>query len=245
MILPAGVLELVERQVVGIARHREQLLEAGQHLKRGVLLYGPPGTGKTHTARYIMSSLEDFTVVLLTGQGIGLVGSACELARLLQPALVLLEDCDLVAEERGRYFGSNPVLFEVLDQMDGMAADADVAFVLTTNRADLLEPALAQRPGRVDLAVEIELPNEMARTRLFALYGPALAADDEIRQLVVERTAGVTASFLKELVRRATLVAAERGNQDPDRADVEAALDEMLSSSDRLARSLVGGGSAD
>ena len=61
--------------------------------------------------------------------------------------------------------GRNPLLFEVLDQMDGMAADADVAFVLTTNRPDLLEPALAQRPGRIDLAVEIELPNEMARAQ--------------------------------------------------------------------------------
>jgi len=242
VILPAGVLELVERQVVGIARHRQILLDAGQHLKRGVLLYGPPGTGKTHTARYLISRLPDVTVVLLTGQGIGFVGAACGLARMLQPALVLLEDCDLVAEERSPRRGSNPLLFEVLDQMDGMAADADVAFVLTTNRPDLLEPALAQRPGRIDLAVEIELPSEMARTRLFSLYGPDLAADDAIRSLVVERTAGATASFLKELVRRATLVSAERGTDAPDRADVEAALDEMLGSSDRLARSLVGGG---
>ena len=242
VILPVGVLELVERQVVGIARHRQHLLEAGQHLKRGVLLYGPPGTGKTHTARYLASSLSDFTVVLLTGQGIGMVGPACGLARVLQPALVLLEDCDLVAEERSHRRGANPLLFEVLDQMDGMAADADVAFVLTTNRPDLLEPALAQRPGRIDLAVEIELPSEMARTRLFSLYGPALAADDEIRALVVARTAGVTASFLKELVRRATLLSAERGTDEPDRTEVEAALDEMLSSSDRLARSLVGAG---
>ena len=245
IILPAGVLELVERQVVGIARHRQRLLDAGQHLKRGVLMYGPPGTGKTHTARYLISSLPDFTVVLLTGQGIGLVGAACGLARMLQPALVVLEDCDLVAEERGHHRGSNPLLFEVLDHMDGMAADADVAFVLTTNRPDLLEPALAQRPGRIDVAVEIELPSEMARTRLFSLYGPALAADDAIRSLVVDRTAGVTASFLKELVRRATLLSAERGNDAPDRTDVEAALDEMLSSSDRLARSLVGGGEND
>ena len=245
VILPAGVLELVERQVVGIARHRQALLDAGQHLKRGVLLYGPPGTGKTHTARYLISSLADFTVVLLTGQGIGMVGAACGLARVLQPALVVLEDCDLVAEERGRYHGSNPLLFEVLDQMDGMAADADVAFVLTTNRPDLLEPALAQRPGRIDLAVEIELPDDMARARLFALYGPALAADDAIRSLVITRTAGVTASFLKELVRRATLVSAERGAGARELADVEAALAEVLGSGDRLARSLVGGGRDD
>ena len=44
----------------------------------------------------------------------------------------------------------------LLDAMDGVGADADVTFVLTTNRADILETALADRPGRVDLAIERE-----------------------------------------------------------------------------------------
>jgi ATP-dependent 26S proteasome regulatory subunit len=46
--------------------------------------------------------------------------------------------------------------------------DADLLFVLTTNRADLLEPALAARPGRVDVAVEIDLPDADARGRLLS-----------------------------------------------------------------------------
>ena len=51
LILPDGVVELIERQVLGVARHRDRLRASGQHLKRGLLLYGPPGTGKTHTVR--------------------------------------------------------------------------------------------------------------------------------------------------------------------------------------------------
>ena len=160
VVLPADVLDRVERQVAGIARHRDRLVADGRHLKRGVLLYGPPGTGKTHTVRWLTGLLRDFTVVLLAGQGIAAVGTACALARTLQPALIVLEDVDLVAHDRGfSPQGANPLLFTVLDQMDGLAADADVAFLLTTNRVDLLEPALAQRPGRVDLAVEVPLPD--------------------------------------------------------------------------------------
>ncbi len=51
--------------------------------------------------------------------------------------------------------GQHPLLFQLLNEMDGLAEDADVVFVLTTNRADLLEPALAARPGRVDQAIEL------------------------------------------------------------------------------------------
>ena len=56
MILPEGVRERVVRHVVGIGEHREALRQAGQHLKRGVLLYGPPGTGKTHLVRHLLSA---------------------------------------------------------------------------------------------------------------------------------------------------------------------------------------------
>jgi len=68
----------------------------------------------------------------------------------------------LVAEERSLGPSSSPVLFDLLDAMDGAAPDADLLFLLTTNRADLLEPALAARPGRVDIAVEIALPDALA-----------------------------------------------------------------------------------
>ena len=240
VVLPDGVLERVEREVVGIAAHREALLSAGQHLRRGVLLYGPPGTGKTHTVRYLLSRLPEFTVVLLAGTSIHFISPACALARMLQPALVVLEDCDLVAEARDYSHGSeNPLLFQVLNEMDGLAQDADVAFLLTTNRADLLEPALMQRPGRVDMAVEIPLPDAEGRARLLTLYGPALHLPDDVVDEVVAQTEGTTASFMKELVRRTVLLAAESGETPgPDHA--RAAVAELLSSRDALTRRLLG-----
>ncbi|MFI1365736.1 AAA family ATPase [Streptomyces griseochromogenes] len=240
IVLPAGLLERVERQVVGVARRREQLRAAGQHLRRGLLLYGPPGTGKTHTIRYLLSHLPQFTAVILSGTSIQAIGPACALARMLQPALVVLEDCDLIAEARDYGGGEQPLLFQVLNEMDGLGDDADVAFLLTTNRADLLEPALAQRPGRVDLAVEIPLPDAESRARLLTLYGSGLGLGKEITDQVVTRTEGTTASFTKELVRRSVLIAAERESARTEPEDVRAALDELLSDRDQLTRRLLG-----
>jgi ATP-dependent 26S proteasome regulatory subunit len=245
VVLPDGVLERVEREVIGIAEHRETLLTAGQHLRRGVLLYGPPGTGKTHTVRYLLSRLPEFTVVLLAGTSIRYILEACALARLLQPALVVLEDCDLVAEARDYTKGmENPLLFQVLNEMDGLAEDADVAFLLTTNRADLLEPALMQRPGRVDLAVEVPLPAADGRTRLLSLYGPNLQTTADVVDEVISQTEGTTASFMKELVRRTVLLAAESGAA-PDSSHLRAAVDELLSSRDTLTRRLLGATNGD
>jgi hypothetical protein len=246
VVLPEMVLARVERHALGVAAHRDALLQAGQHLKRGLLLYGPPGTGKTHTTRYLVGQMTGYTRLLLTGRALHAIGAAAELARDLQPAVVVLEDVDLVAEDRSFGPGSSPVLFDLLDAMDGAAADADLLFVLTTNRADLLEPALAARPGRVDVAIEIDLPDADARKRLLALYGrsvPLELSEAETREIVT-RTDGVTASFLKELLRRAVLECLHENAPmtSVTAAHTSRALDDLLEGGQQLTRSLLGVG---
>jgi hypothetical protein len=244
VILPEETLAMIRRQVVGVAEHRDQLLAAKQHLKRGLLLYGPPGTGKTHSVRYLVSQLRDVTIVQLTGDSLRLISTACSVARTLQPAMIIVEDVDLIAEDRGMYPGEHPLLFQLLNEMDGLAEDADVVFLLTTNRADLLEPALAARPGRVDQAVALEHPDADARRRLFALYRGNLDVDESNLDAVIGRTEQVTASFLKELLRRAALIAAEGTSGGPLRvsaAQLDTALDELLDTRNAMTRVLLGG----
>ena len=213
LVLPEATIEHIEGHIIGIAEHRERLLAAGQHLKRGVLLYGPPGTGKTHTVRYLLSRLRHVTAFMMSGQSLSMIGYACGIARLFQPSLVILEDVDLIAGDRSfALAGSNPLLFEVLNQIDGLGDDVDVTFLLTTNRVDILERALSERPGRVDAAVEIGPPDREGRVKLFQLYGSGLGigslTEEELADAVAE-TEGRTATYIREVVRRAALRSAQ------------------------------------
>jgi SpoVK/Ycf46/Vps4 family AAA+-type ATPase len=229
IILPAGVLERIERQTVGFSRHRDRLLAAGRHLKRGLLLYGPPGTGKTLTAMYLATQMKGRTTFLITGHVFGMLSRSCAMARLLEPSTMILEDIDLIGGERTGPGACGVLLFELLNQMDGLADDADIVFILTTNRPDLLEPALASRPGRIDLAIEIAAPDADCRRRLLDLYGRGLTLRLRDRDRLVQRTDGVSAAFMRELLRRAALVAADEGGdgavEDPH---IDTALHELL-----------------
>ncbi|MFI9815590.1 ATP-binding protein [Saccharothrix variisporea] len=244
VVLPEGLLDSIEQHVVGIAEHSEQLLAAGQHLKRGLLLHGPPGTGKTHTVRFLMSRLHECTVILLTGPAMRFLHQASALARRLQPSMVVIEDVDLIAMDRSHSKGgSTPLLFSLLDTMDGVGADADVTFVLTTNRADELERALADRPGRIDLAVEVPRPDAEGRLRLLRLYGREVDLRADLAP-VVEATEGVTASFIKELLRRAVLDAVRRnGSATPVIGDELLALARAMTDQRHALTSTLLGGS--
>lgn len=242
IVLPDGVLARITRHVIGVRRHHAALTRAGQHLKRGVLLYGPPGTGKTHVVRHLIGLSEGVTVILLSGRTLDWLSVATQLARAAAPAMIVMEDCDLVAEHRGG--DTNAALFETLEAMDGLDGDADVAFVLTTNRPDLLERALVERPGRIDLAVEIGKPDEDGRHRLLRLYAPVDGAiTDATLAEIAHRTDGATASFGKELMRRAVLLAAEQDTTAADRHAL-AACEEMLSDREAFTRALLGAGSS-
>jgi hypothetical protein len=241
VVLPDDLLERVERQTVGFSAHAADLLAAGRSLKRGMLLYGLPGTGKTLTVMYLIGRLPGHTVILATGRGLGLVQTVAQMARQLGPSVVVLEDVDLVAEERTMPgFGARPVLFELLNEMDGLREDQDVIFILTTNRPDVLEPALAARPGRIDLAVELPLPDQAGRRRLFELYSRRLTLDGVDVEDLVDRTEGATPAYIKELMRKAALRAAESSSGATVRQEhVNGALEE-LGEGGRLAERLLG-----
>jgi len=241
IVLPDGLLERIERHTLGFAEQADRLRLAGRHIKRGLLLYGPPGTGKTLTAMYLAGQMRERTVLILTGASLSAIGSACRVARELAPSMVVMEDVDLVALDRDEH-ESNALLFELLNEMDGMQEDLDVIFVLTTNRADRLEPALAARPGRVDLACELPIPDAAGRTRLLELYGAGLTLGSEDLPALVADTDGASPAFIRELLRRAALLASEKSDGELiiDAAILQAALRELTSDGGPLTARLLG-----
>lgn len=238
VVLPAWQLDAIDEHAIGISEVRDELVAAGQHVRRGLLLYGPPGTGKTHTVAYLVGRMPDRTTILLGGASVGALGQAASLARKLAPSTIVIEDVDLIGMDRGLPGGEhNPMLFQLLNEMDGLQPTDDVLFVLTTNRADLLEPALAARPGRVDQALEIGLPDAAGRRALFELYLGEPVADDALTA-AVERTSGVAAAFVKELARRATLRRIRHGEALGDA--LTTVVDDMARTATPLLRSTLG-----
>jgi cell division protease FtsH len=244
IVLPDGALERLEQHALGISAHADELRAAGRHLKRGVLLHGPPGTGKTLSVNYLLTQTAGRTTVLLSGPALGHLASAFAIARDLQPATVVLEDVDLVAAERTMPWGGGEILFQLLNELEGLAEDTDLLVVLTTNRPDVVEPALAARPGRIDLALEIPLPDATGRRRLLQLYAREITLSEDAIEQLVTTTEGVTGAFVKELMRQATLRAAS-AEAPPTADDVLAIADDLLNERAKLTRSLLGHGGDD
>jgi ATPase family associated with various cellular activities (AAA) len=244
VILPEKTVALLERNVTGFMRVRAQIKSLGLSAKKGLLFYGPPGTGKTHTIHYLASQLTEHTTLLITSEQVGLLDEYFRLARLLQPAMVVIEDVDLIARAREESGGAcqEVLLNKLLNEMDGLREEADVLFILTTNRPDQLEPALASRPGRIDQAIEFPLPAETGRAKLIRLYSRGLTLPDGVMNLTVRRTKGASPAFIKELMRRAAQFQIEQGNDGAlQQSAVDGALEEMVFSGGALNLKLLGG----
>jgi ATP-dependent 26S proteasome regulatory subunit len=244
VILPQETLELLDRNVAQFIRHREQLRKLGMPLKKGLLFYGPPGTGKTHTIHYLASQLPGHTTLLITAEQVGLLDHYFQLARFLQPAMIVVEDVDLIARARNemRSACEESLLNKLLNEMDGLREDAEILFVLTTNRPDQLEAALASRPGRVDQAIEFPLPDENGRRQLIRLYACGLKLEEDVITLTVSKTKGASAAFIKELMRRAAQFHLQNGNSGHLQAQqLDSALEEILLGGGSLNVKLLGG----
>ena len=242
IVLAQKTFSLVERNTLGFVREAERLAQLGLSQKKGVLLYGPPGTGKTLIVRWLVGALEGYTKLIVSAGHYGLLAECLEMARALQPALVVLEDVDLVGGHRdGPWAASGGALNTLLNEMDGLTPEARVLFVLTTNRPEVLEPALAARPGRVDQAIEIGLPGETERLLLVRRYAGSLGVVDDLAARIARQAGRASPAFIKELMRRAAQAMLERGGGNALQwQDVEGALADMLGAGGKLGARMLG-----
>jgi len=242
LVLPRKTVALLDRNVIGFVAQREKLKSLGLAARKGLLFYGPPGTGKTYTIHYLATRLPNHTTLLITAEQVGLLDHYFQLARFLQPSLVVIEDVDLIARAREQMESpcEEVLLNKLLNEMDGLREDAEILFVLTTNRPDQLESALASRPGRIDQAIEFPLPDEEGRERLARLYACGMPIGPEVVDLIVRRTDGGSPALIKELMRRAAQFLLERGDTHLEAQHIDSALEEMLFSGGSLNAKLLG-----
>jgi hypothetical protein len=243
VILPARTLALLDANVGAFVAARDRIKALRFSGRKGLLFYGPPGTGKTHTIHYLASQLPDHTTLLITAEQVQLLGEYFRLARFLQPSMIIVEDVDLIARERTHMHSpfEEILLNKLLNEIDGLREDADVLIIMTTNRPDQIEPALASRPGRIDQAIEFPLPDEEGRRKLVRLYARELEVPEPIVELIVRRTDGVSPAFIKELMRRAAQFQIETGSAALDDVTVDRALEQMIVSGGSLNLNLLGG----
>jgi cell division protease FtsH len=244
VVLDPRAWPIIEHSLVDLHRNGAALAASGVAVKRGLLFYGPPGTGKSITCRYVASLLPGTTMVYSTGASLHHVASTFNLARMLQPAVIVLEDVDLVFSSRDiNVFGS--ALGDLFDQIDLVGDEEHISVILTTNAIERLEAALKDRPGRVSQCVYFGPPSDELRRQFLET---ALRDHDASRvdlTTVVRATDGSTQAFLKELVNRALQFSVEQGRSSgtriaPATEDFEAALSEIRAFDGKATRVITG-----
>jgi cell division protease FtsH len=238
----AGIDEtMVEvQEILDFLRDPGRFKRLGARMPKGILMEGPPGTGKTLLARalagetdatFISISGSDF-VELYVGMGARRVRELFETARQNAPAIIFIDEIDAVGKKRGDGGPGNggndereQTINQILKEMDGFDNSSGVLVVAATNRADTLDAALT-RPGRFDRKIHVGLPEAMGREAILALHAKKarLGPDVDLR-LIARRTAGLSGAFLENVINEAALLAARRGGDAINGADIDEAVD--------------------
>src|SRR6266516_913420 len=185
---------------------------------RGVLLSGPPGSGKTLIARALANQCEASFISIkgpeLLSKWVGEaekgIREVFRHAKQAAPCIIFFDEIDSLAPRRSgdtdRNF-SNGVIAQLLTEMDGIEGREGVIVLAATNRSELIDPALL-RPGRFDLVVELEYPDEEERRAIFAVHtrGKAIAPDVTVEELA-SLTPGRSGADIEAICRRAALLA--------------------------------------
>uniref|UniRef100_A0A0N5AAL7 AAA domain-containing protein n=1 Tax=Syphacia muris TaxID=451379 RepID=A0A0N5AAL7_9BILA len=192
----------------------------------GILLYGPPGCCKTMVARALAAQSKlNFLAVKgpeifskWVGESERAVRELFRRARQVAPSILFFDEIDAVAVNRGDKSNSgvgDRVLAQLLTELDGLEKKSGVVVLAATNRPDMLDSALL-RPGRLDRAIYVTLPDDSARLSILMLQLKNVRICEDVDlDSIVHRTEGYSGAEIVAVYRNAALIAL-RENKDAE-----------------------------
>jgi len=247
----AGVDESKQelQEVVEFLKYPEKFSTVGARIPRGVLLVGPPGTGKTLLARAVAGeagvpffsiSGSEF-VEMFVGVGASRVRDLFDQAKRNAPCIVFIDEIDAVGRQRGAGLGGShdereQTLNQILVEMDGFDTGTNVIVLASTNRPDVLDPALL-RPGRFDRQVVLDRPDIRGRKAILDVHVRGKPLDKAVELMKIAKISpGFSGADLANVVNEAAILAARRNKKSIGQAEFEEALEKVALGPERRSR---------
>jgi cell division protease FtsH len=237
----ADQAKLELQEIIEFLKEPAKFIKLGARIPRGVLMAGLPGTGKTLLAKAVAGeagvpffsiSGSEF-VEMFVGVGAARVRDLFKRAKEQAPAVVFVDEIDAIGRQRGSGMGGGndereQTLNQILVEMDGFTTDINVIVMASTNRPDILDPALL-RPGRFDRKVILDRPDVHGREAILEVHtrGKPLAADISIADLA-RLTPGFVGADLENLANEAAILAARRNLETVGRLEFQDAMERII-----------------
>ncbi len=228
-------------EVVDYLKDPHKIQEMGGKVPRGIMLVGPPGTGKTLLARAVAgeAGVPFFSITgsdfmeMFVGVGAKRVRNLFQEAKQNAPSIIYIDEIDAIGRRRGAGVGGGhdereQTLNQLLSELDGFEPTEYIAVMTSTNRPDILDPALT-RPGRFDRRISVDLPSIQERIELLQVHSRNKQLDSEVDlEKLARETPGFAGADLENLLNEAALLAARDNRSSINQQDIEQARDKIL-----------------
>lgn len=247
----AGADEAKEEleEVVEFLKQPKRFTDIGAKIPRGVLLFGAPGTGKTLLARAVAGeagvpffsiSGSDF-VEMFVGVGASRVRDLFDQAKKNAPCIVFIDEIDAVGRHRGAGLGGGhdereQTLNQLLVEMDGFSTNEGIIVIASTNRPDILDPALL-RPGRFDRHIMVDRPDVLGRKAILEVHAKDKPLEPGVDlEVLARRTPGFTGADLANMLNEAALLSARRHKTKLGMEEMEDAIERVIAGPEKKSR---------